>query len=208
MSTMTLQDLIEAAGDDEGIELGRSQKAFEDPFTPKFAYPIEVTDQKVVATKNGYTQLELSVGIVTSSGDVKPAGRRWVMLPDFSDEIKATQDPEKLKVLKKRFGDTLHGILRAADAATFSVFAKADKNGKKWTFFDFDGNVIPADIKKQRESELGAAVIGTSNLLKQGKYSLVGKRMYLVRNPSKTNPQQVYDNYYSDVPTSYPLAEV
>lgn len=208
MSTMTLQDLIEANGDDEGLELGRPQKAFEDPFTLKTAFPIEITDQKVTTTKNGYTQLELSVGIITASGDVKPAGRRWVMLPKFSDEIKATQDPEKLIALKETFGKTLHGVLRAADEATFSVFAKADKNGKKWTFFDFDGNVIPADVKKQREADLGKAILGTASLIEQGKYSLVGKRMYLVRNPAKNNPQKVYDNYYSDVPTSYPLAEV
>lgn len=209
MSTMTLQDLIDAAGDDEGLDLGRPDKgAFVDPFTPKYAYPIEITDQKVTTTKNGYTQVELSVGIVTSAGDVKPAGRRWVMLPEFSADIKATQDPEKLAALTKRFGDNLHSLLRAVDNETFSVFAKTDKQGKKWTFFDFEGNVMSPVEKKARERDIGKAVTGAAKALTTGQYSLVGKRCYLVRNPSTKNPANCFDNFYGEQPTKYPLAEV
>lgn len=207
MSVFTLEQLADMAGEDEGFDVGQ-KKAFVDPFQLKVAYPIEILDQKVTATKNGYTQLELAVGIVQGDGEVKGAGRRWVMLPDFSADIKATQDPEKIKALTETFGKSLWDLLRAVDPSTFQVFDRAEKNGRKWTFFDADGNEMTPAEKTTREKMIGKAITGAAKAIVAGNLSVVGKRLYLVRNPSAKNPQKIWDNWFSTQPTKYAMAEV
>ena len=203
---VTLESLIEAAGDD-GIELGKRKGEFKSPFELGTAYPIELTEVAITTTKNGYTQAELKVGIVKSDGEVKAAGKVWVTLPVFSEEKQAVEDPEKIKQLRGIFGEKLHDLLRAVDPAMYSVFSRAEKVGKTWHFYDAEGNEISSQAKVQREKLMGKAVIGAAQLLASGKLDLSGKRLFYVRTQDKNKADKFYDNWYSVQPDKFPLAE-
>ena len=203
---VTLESLVEAAGDAE-MSLGKKGE-FKSPFELGKAYPVELTEVAVTTTKNGYTQAELKVGIVKSDGEVSPAGRIWVTLPVFSEEKRSAEDPEKLETLTEAFGNRLHGLLRAVDRNTFSVFDRAEKTGKTWHFYDADGNEISKQAKVQREKMLGKAVLGAAKLIAEDKFPLTGKRLFYVRTQDKNKADKFYDNWYSVQPDKYPLAEV
>lgn len=202
-------DELAAEGGDDAVDLGKkSSGKWESPFVLNKAYPIELTETTPVISKNGYNQLQISLGIVGSDGEVKPAGKEWVSLPVFSDEMRATIDPEKLAVLTDTFGKGLHGLLRAVAPDTYSVYASSEKNGKKWKFFDAAGNEMSPQEKVAREKLIGKALIAAAKRLQAGTMTVKGSRVFLVRTQDKKNPAKFYMNFYAEQPTSYEMAEV
>lgn len=203
-------DELAAEGGDDAIEFGnkKSTGKWESPFELNKAYPVELTKTVPTISKNGYNQLEVSLGIIGADGEVKPAGREWVSLPVFSDEMRATIDPEKLKVLTDTFGKGLHGLLRAVDPATYSIYTRSEKTGKAWKFYDAAGNEMAPQEKVAREKLIGKVLVGAAKRLQAGTMSIAGSRVFLVRTENKKQPGKFYMNFYAEQPTSYEMAAV
>jgi hypothetical protein len=213
-NVMTLSDLAALAGNDsinmgrKGQETQTEKKPFENPFETNIAFPVEVTAQEYVVSKGGYDQIKLKLGIVTNDGTVQGGANLWLTLPLFSEEMLATADAEKLNYLKERFGKNLADFLRATDPEIYSVFARAEKDGKKWKFYGYDGEVMTAKEKTARETMLGKAIIGAAKALKDGTLSVVGKRVWYVRVQSEKDANKTFDNFYSTQPEKYAPANV
>lgn len=209
MSAAVTLDMLAAEGGDEEVSFNKkSTGKWESPFELNKAYPVELTKTVPTVSKNGYSQLEVHLGIIGADGEVKAAGREWVSLPCFSDEVKATIDQEKLAVLTDTFGKGLHGLLRAVDPATWSIYARSEKNGKKWKFFDEKGEEINPAAKVAREKAIGKGLIGAAKRLHAGSMNISGARVYVVRTENKKKPGQFFMNFYAEQPTSYEMAEV
>ncbi len=201
----TLPDFAEEAGD-EGVDLSKKQGPYKSPFENNKAYQVVVTDQKITTSKSGWTQLELSLDFVTSDGEGKSAGRQWIMLPIFSDEKKGGEDPEKLATLQSSWGKSLHGLLRATHPEVFSVYARLEKTGRNWKFFDSEGEEMTKNAKTAREKLVGKAVLATAKRMEGGTFSIKGSKFYLVQtqDASKT-PAKTYINFFSEAPEKYEL---
>lgn len=208
MSAAITLDQLAAEGGDEGVELGKKSGPWVSPFELNKAYPIEITETEPTVSKNGYNQLVVKLGIITSSGDVAAAGREWVSLPVFSDEVRATIEQEKLTQLTDTFGKGLHNLLRAVDPDNYSVYASSTKNGKMWKFFDANGDEMSPTAKVAREKLIGKAIIGAAKRLLSGQMDLAGTRLFVVRTEDKKKPGKFYMNFYAKQPTSYEMAEV
>ncbi len=204
MTTFTLDDLIDS--NDEGFNMGGQPKADKPFFNYGESYPVTITEVAVKASKSGYLQAEIALALPNG----KKAGRQWLMLPVFTPEMREGMDQEKLNALKQSFGKRFHGFLRAVDPETYSVYASMDKNGKKWKFFDSDGNEMTAAQKKARENEVSAAVIKASAEIATGNVpeGMVGATLHLVVTQDKKDAKRTYLNWYSEEPTSYPAADL
>jgi|SRR6185503_7892116 len=212
MSMLTLSDLAATVGENEGINFtkGKTREEgakFESPFQIGLAYPITITEQNVTTTRNDYLQAELKVAI-GHGGNLRNAGKIWVNLPIFSEAKTQAEDPTRLNELRQFFGEKLHGLLRAVDGATFNIYDKMEKNGKKWTYFNADGSELTGKAKVAREKEMGRAVVGAAHKMYSGEYSLAGKEVFYVRTQDSKNPNKFYDQFYSTVPNKYPLASL
>jgi hypothetical protein len=200
MAAVTLDQLVDLAGTDEGVELGK-RNVFKDPFDPGLAYEIEITEQTPSVSKNGYQQIVLKLDMVEGGGSAK----RWICLPIFSEEMRASADPEKLKQLKGMWGANLHNLLRAVDPDTYTI-ARMEKVAGKWRFFNSNGDEITKAEKDAREKLIGKAVIGAATLLYNGELNLIGLKLWYVRTQDKSNPNKFYDNFYSTQPDKFPPA--
>lgn len=212
-NVMTLADLAALSGGDS-IQIGKKQdtnndkKAFETPFLPDAAYDVQILEQSSAVSKGGYDQVKLLLGIISADGSINQKANVWISLPIFSEALSASGDVEKLKYLKERFGKNLHSLLRATDPEVYNVYAKAEKDGKKWKFTDFAGEEMTKAEVTTREKLLGKAVIGTAAALRDGKVSLVGKRVFYVRKTDTNKQNSFFDNFYAEQPTSVPMANV
>lgn len=206
MSTFTLDDLIDNT--DDGFEMSNQGAAKSDKpfFNYGESYEVTITAVEPKASKGGYLQAEVALQL--SNG--KKAGRQWLMLPVFTKEMANGMDQEKLNALKQSFGKRFHGFLRAYNPEMFSVYADMDKSGKKWKFFDSDGNEMTAAQKKVREGEVSAAVMKASADIATGNIpeGLIGATLYLVVTQDKKDAKRTYLNWYSEEPTNYPAASV
>jgi hypothetical protein len=208
MSAMLTLDQLAAEGGDAEVSFSNKKTGkWESPFTVNKAYPVELTETTPVVSKNGYYQLEVKLSIIGADG-VTSAGREWIGLPAFSDEVKATIEQEKLTTLTDTFGKGLHGILRAVDPGTWSVYSRCEKTGKKWKFFDANDEEMAPATKVAREKAIGRALVGAAKRLHDGTMSIAGARMFVVRTENKKTPGKFYMNFYAEQPTSYEMAEV
>jgi hypothetical protein len=206
-SLVTLDMLADAAGDEE-MSLGKQQGPFKSPFTPKLAYQVEITDFEVQTSKNGWDMAVVSLGIVQGNGEIKNAGKRWIMLPVFSEEMQAKEDAEKLATLRSSWGDRFHRLLRGALPEQFNIFARTEGKGKAFKAFDAEGNQLDRKAQENRKKEVGKLTLGAAKLAVAGKFSLVGKRLYYVVTPNEKKPGETYDNWFSSEPVAYELASV
>jgi len=207
MENKTLDQLAEMGEAEGGIELGKKSGGFVDPFELGKAYAVEITLDEAATTKNGYLQRALELTQLDTAGAVtNKKARRWLMLPVFTQEAQATLDPEKLNGIKQKSGENLHGLLRAVDPDTFSIYARADKTGKKWKFFDKEDNQISSPQMVQREKKMGLAIIGAAKEFVAGTRTVLGAKLYYVRTSDKKNPAKTYDNFYAEPPRNYPMA--
>ena len=208
----TLDQLAAEAGDDT-MDLGRDSKGSSGPYVSPFevnkAYPVEITAEQAGVNRFGGNETQISLAIVKPDNTLRNAGRDWVRLPVLTAEKKAEMSPEDAAKAVKDAGKNLHSLLRAASGdGRFDIYARSEKSGKNWKFFDKDGNEISAKDKKVAELAMGKAVIGVAKLMLSGQKFLTGKRCYVVRTASKTNPNKFFFNYFSEQPTSYELGEV
>lgn len=208
----TLDQLIAEAGDD-GIDMsrgkGKSDSKYESPFEVNRAYPIEFTAEKHAVSRFGANQQELSISIVKPDGTLRPAGRDWIDLPVLTAEKRAELSPEDAEKAVTDAGKKLHSALRAVSPdGRFNVYARSEKNGRKWKFFNAAGEEMSNVEKKKAELAMGKAVVGVAKLMIGGQQFFTGKRCYVVRTESKTKPGKFFMNYYSEQPTSYELGEV
>lgn len=204
---LTLDKLADMAGEDKGLSFNRKNGKFEDPFRLGLAYLVEITEQTISSTKNGYTQVALKLSIVKSDGSMGRSSFRWLTLPVFSSEKKAAEDPEKLEQLKAIFGERLYQLLRAVDPDTFTI-ARMEKIGTTWKFYDANGDEMSKTAKTAREKQVGKAVVGTAMALVSEQLSLVGRRLYYVRTQDRDSSTKFYDNFFSEQPTKYEAANV
>lgn len=207
-SALTLEQLV-ALGGSDGVNLSNPQKnngtesnEYVSPFADKAIVPVEITEQVIKTTKNGYTQLELARSVIKDDGTTAKAGRIWITLPVFTEEVQTSVDSEKLAVIKNINGKALHNLLRATMPEQFTVFTSVDKTDKKnWKFIAPDGTPMTKEGKEERESILGAAVTGAARAIIEGSLSLVGKRLYMQEVPKKNKPEEHYLNCYAEMPT-------
>jgi hypothetical protein len=200
MSEITLDQLMD---DNDGFEMSGSN-ASKPFFEFGKSYELTITDVAPKASKNGYLQAEITMGL---AGTDKKAGKQWLMLPVFTKEMAAVLDNEKRSKLKQSFGKTLHGFLRAADPETYAVYDRLDKSGKKWKFFTADGTEMSPAQKKVRENEVSEAVIEAAKGLAIGTNTagLIGKTVYLVMTQDKKDAKRTYANWYSTLPEQYEI---
>lgn len=197
MSEITLDQLLE---DNDGFDMGGNKK--DKPFFEfNKSYALTVTEVAPKTTKNGYLQAEVAFNL---AGTENKAGRQWIMLPVFTKEMAAGLDNEKLANMKQSFGKKLHGFLRGISPATYTVYDRLDKSGKKWKFYAEDGTELTAAQKKVREREVSAAVIEAAKALATGDGSnIIGKTLYLVMTQDKKDAKRTYANWYSTQPEKY-----
>jgi hypothetical protein len=206
-AALSLQQLTSLAGEDS-VEIGNPKASAASAFfNDDSCYKLEITDVRTTQSKSDYNQVEVSLSIVDGNGTLAKAGRKWIMLPVFTENMLVAGDPEKLAQLKSIYGKRFHQFLRAVYPETFNVYARCNKSTKSWKFYDEHDNELSHADKRDREKAIGAAVVGAAKaLLTEEDLGLVGKRLYYVQSRDKKDPSRTYDNYYSSEPDNYELA--
>jgi hypothetical protein len=163
------------------IKTGGGKATFED----NKQYLVEITGFELKTSQNGYHQAEVALSKVTSEGELKKAGRRWISLPVYNETIAETHDNEKLAQMRKISTENFLQFLRAAMPETFGAQSDA--------------------------RTVAAAVQGAADALVAGEFpaDLVGTRINYVSIRGVKNPEKTYDGWFSaDAPSSkYDLAD-
>ena len=216
MTNLSFSDLVQQGltiDGDVGVRTGkaggtpREQTPYKSPVEPNKAYAIEVTAAVGKQSKNGFAQLELAISGIRADGSIVKLGRKWINLPFLTEAQRNAKGTEESAKLMKRNGETLHSILRAADAQNFTVFSTLDKTTSDWKYLDSDGNEMSELERRTRGVAIGNAVKAVAAQLAEGNDSpvtLVGARMYMVEVPS-ANGGSPFTNFYSTAPDSREL---
>lgn len=186
----------------EGGQQGGGKPRGSDVFNDGQYHAVEITEQAVKTTKNGYTQLELARSLIDENGNAHKAGRVWINIPHFSDDVVGKVTNNKINQLTEIYGKALHKLLRAAMPEQFEVFKSIDRSSSPWKYVTRTGEVLTQAQMEERRALIESTIVGAANAIADGSLDLTGSRVYMQEVPSTKDEGQTFLNFAADLPES------
>ncbi len=164
-------------------------------FADNTTYQVEITGVAVTTSERGFHQLEIALSKVMGDDSLKKAGRRWINLPVYSEELAESYDAVKFAQMKGISQDNLLGLLSAVLPNDFGPAA--------------------GSVAERKEGAIGFAEAMVEAAVNETEYpvDLVGTRLYYVsvrgtkaKDP-KTGEFKTYDNFSAEPQDRFPMSE-